>query len=107
MSHYSIHNIKKEEGMSFLKEVFPSGEADDLNFVLFSTSGVHGFYTTIEQAEKEIDENKDVSMVTFLLIKPRMVSVIYGNVIPKTMEDIVFLKKLRETSSKAMQTIGF
>ena len=52
-AHYSVlHNDKKNgKSMELLHELFPNGEANDLNFVLFSTSGVHGTYNTNEEAE--------------------------------------------------------
>lgn len=87
-------------GMEALRALFPEGKADDLNFVLFSTSGVHGTYCTIEAAEAEgLD-------VTFLVVQPRIVGVRYGNCEPKTPEDFAFLKRLRASSYEAVQSIG-
>lgn len=42
-----------------LRGMFPDAKADDMNFVLFSTSGVHGTYNTIEEAEKHLAPGKD------------------------------------------------
>jgi hypothetical protein len=113
MAKYAAHEISSFESMDTLKEVFPKGEANELNFVLFSTSGVHGHYGTIEDAEKtflnyNIDDNGDsyTPDVTFLIIHPRIVKMQYGNVEIKSKDDIVFLKKLRESSMKAIKKIG-
>jgi hypothetical protein len=108
--HYSI--MRREEGSSaieLLRELFPDGEANELNFCLFSTSGVHGLYNTIEEAEQSFtDEEEDsTNCVTFLVVHPRTVSLRYGNCYPETREDFQFLKKLRETSHKAVAGIGF
>lgn len=88
------------DGMAALRQLFPEGKADDLNFVLFSTSGVHGTYCTIEAAEAEgLD-------VTFLVVQPQFVGLRYGNCEPKTPEDFAFLKRLRASSHEAVQSIG-
>lgn len=114
--YYSINYIEKEKGMELLRDVFPTGKANQLNFVLFSTSGVHGLYTTLEEAEdllnngfkeEDIEDAKEcgetlTNDVTFIVIKPRIVQVIYGNVIIKTQGDLDFLKKLRKTSTEAV-----
>ena len=101
--YYSVHRLIGGRGtaMEALRELFPEGEANDLNFVLFSTSGVHGTYCTIEACEA--GDTKDV---TFLVIQPRIVALRYGNVEPKTPEDFAFLKKLRASSMKAVATSG-
>ena len=110
--------------------MFPNGKANELNFVLFSTSGVHGTYITIEDIEKgfkkygnepsflsdeDLDNpNADPSKVpddwsgtqlTICVVHPRIVGVGYGNIEVKP-EDISFLKKLRKTSWAAVQKIG-
>lgn len=99
-AHYNIFAVKEEEAMDLLRRFFPKGEANDLNFVLFSTSGVHGSYTTIEEARR------GKCAVTFVIVQPRLVCMRYGNVAPKTDDDWAFLKKLRASSWAAVQTIG-
>jgi len=89
--HYSIY--KAVYPMQLLKNVFPEGEANEMNFCLFSTSGVHGTYQTIEDEEKEPGVG-----VTFLIVQPRLVTMHYGEVYPKSSEDFEYLKKLRKSS---------
>ena len=101
MSYYSTNSIPLAKAMSTLREIFPEGEADENNFVIFSTSGVHGSYCTIEDCETR----EDVDTVTFLIIKPRIVQTNYGNCRPETPEDFEFLKKLRETSRAVMRKL--
>jgi len=118
--HYNTYAAKPGFGMRVLKDVFPGGEANDLNFVLFSTSGVHGTYTTIEQIEgglkrygsgDDIDDNEawpddwHGRELTFLIVQPRLVTMTYGEV-EVSLADIPYLKKLRETSWRAMVKIG-
>jgi hypothetical protein len=113
-AHYTIFRIKG--GIEALKTMFPKGKADDLNFVLFSTSGVHGSYTTIEEIEESIKKYGDTepegypddwcsTKLTVEIIQPRICCLRYGN-IEVTLEDIPFLKKLRKSSWKAVQKIG-
>ena len=112
-AHYSVMSlIDRKKGMQALKKMFTDAEADYLNFVLFSTSGVHGTCNLIEEAEKaingEFDENGEehTNHVTFLVVHPRLVSLRYGECVPETNEDIEFLKKLRDSSYKAVKNIG-
>ena len=88
-----------------IKSIFPDGECNRDNIILFSTSGVHGSYLTIEDAEKNTDQEDDGS-VTFLIIKPRVLVFQYGNVYPETPEDFAFLKKLRASAKEVIAEIG-
>ena len=93
-----------------------------MNFALFSTSGVHGTYTTIEQIESGIkkygerpafmdDEEAEVPddwhgiELTVTVYHPRIIGVGYG-VVNVTLTDIPFLKQLRASSWKILQQIG-
>lgn len=107
--YYALWRANDEAAAAeLLHGIFPEGEADDMNLVLFSTSGVHGSYVTIEDVEaswaKAGDERMD--SVTFLLVQPRIVSITYGNVRCNTPEDAAFLKRLRASSWRALATIG-
>jgi hypothetical protein len=109
-SHYTVWSLDRgADGLAALRETFPDGEANRFNFVLFSTSGVHGTYRTIEDAEEEIrlgiDEDERCG-VTFLVIHPRTVVTKYGNCQPRTAEDIAFLKTLRASSRRVLAEIG-
>ena len=106
------YNIFKDVSMHTLRNIFPKGEANEMNFVLFSTSGVHGTYRTIEDIEERLrgsgfDEyGEPVSTdLTTLVIHPRLVSMIYGEV-KVTLKDVPFLKKLRDSSKKVIMDIG-
>lgn len=110
-AHYNVYSAVTT-GMDGLRMMFTGGEADEMNFCLFSTSGVHGTYTTIEEVEAfvmrgERDEyNQGPDEVTFLIVQPRIVCTRYGNVAPKTAEDFEFLKKLRASSWGVVRKIG-
>lgn len=118
----SVSEAELELGMKALRECFPDGEANEFNLVLFSTSGVHGTYQTIEGAQEEVkasklaawrkqyeDEGNDIKYiggVTFVILHPRQVCVRYGNCYPRTDDDFAFLKKLRRSSKKVFAKIG-
>jgi len=97
--YYGVMQLRGD-GMAALRELFPDGKANDLNFCLFSTSGVHGSYCLIEAAEAEGCD------VTFLVVQPRIVGMRYGICRPSTPDDFAFLKALRESSHKAVCSIG-
>ena len=107
--HYSIFRLEHNGGMIALRGLFPDAKADELNLVLFSTSGVHGTYNTIEEAESVIkgtSEDGDFSEVTFVVVHPRLVTLRYGVCDPKNMNDIEFLKRLRKSSHDKFAGIG-
>jgi hypothetical protein len=97
---------KGQDGMEALRCIFPDGEADDMNFVFFSTGGVHGLPTSIEKYEGLCDIEQRAAGITFLIVNPRIAGLRYGNVYPVTELDFAFLKKLRASSHKTTQTIG-
>lgn len=108
-AHYSIlRNASGLDGMDALREFFPEGKADEMNAVLFSTSGVHGTYNTIENAEAYVKATSDdtYNEVTFLIVQPRIVALRYGVCNPETQDDIDFLKRLRASSHAALTKIG-
>ena len=125
-AHYNIFAVRQdgqrerpEVGMAGLRAMFPDGEANDMNFVLFSTSGVHGSYITIEDIEACIAKYGDEPefsdddypddycgrSLTFLIVQPRIVCMRYGNA-RVTAADIPYLKKLRASSIEAVGKIG-
>lgn len=120
-AHYNTFGLTREENAEpALRRMFPDGQANEMNFVLFSTSGVHGSYQTIEDIEScaakngwtdapedgSEDEARTASRwLTFLVVQPRTVTLRYGNV-RATAENVAWLKKLRETSWAAVAGIG-
>lgn len=118
-AHYNNYGCRDEQrnGMSALRQIFPSGKADEMNFCLFSTSGVHGMYTTIEEAEHaytlrligekdESGEEYGEPSVTFLIVHPRICCLRHGNCYPQNTEDFDYLKTLRASSWEAVKEIG-
>lgn len=100
-AHYGIAKIEPDDGMALLRSIFPNAEADQLNFVMFSTSGVHGSYLTLEEVGKSL-ATPEPETLTILIVRPRTVFMQYGS-IKVGKEDLPFLKKLRKSSRKAMQ----
>lgn len=120
-AHYNTYWLRDDSlGMEALRLLFPGGEADEFNLCLFSTSGVHGMYTTIEEIEASLTKygsgphpwsgddypNDYVTPnLTFLVIHPRIVCLRYGNA-DVTLDDVPFLKALRASSAVAFAKIG-
>lgn len=126
--HYTIRHLDREDGnpvdpelgMKNLKTLFPDPNKDitEENFVWFSTSGVHGCYSTIENIEESLKKYGDVlhhpeepqdwypPILTTTCVFPRLVSLQYG-VVRVRLPDIPYLKSLRSASRKAMQGIGY
>lgn len=96
---YEVVKLKPEDGMSDLRSIFPKGEADHMNLCLFSTSGTHGSYLTIEDVAASLDADEPARL-TVLVVQPRTVRMLYGE-IDIAREDVDFLIRLRE-STKAV-----
>lgn len=108
-AHYSImRKMANVGGMDALRAMFPDAGTDELNFVLFSTSGVHGTYNTIEEAERFLkgEDPDGIAEITFVIVHPRLVSMRYGTCSPENQDDIDYLKRLRESSYKSVLAIG-
>jgi len=125
-AHYNIYGADDDRAIEFLRHIFPAAVANEMNFVLFSTSGIHGSGCTIEDAERTLErvqrgEKPDDELtdeeweaerdsytvsVTFLLVQPRIVSMTCGNCHPKSMDDIEFMKRLRQSSWDVVREIG-
>jgi hypothetical protein len=111
-AHYSVMGKQRGiGGMTALRGMFPNAESDEMNLVLFSTSGVHGTYNTIEEAETVINgtakpEDERTTEITFLVVHPRLVALRYGTCNPKNQNDIDYLKKLRASSHAILAKIG-
>lgn len=116
-AHYNIFQITG--GIAALKDIFPEGEADDMNFALFSTSGVHGSYLTLDELARGIDKYGDEpefeddeepedyagDQLTVIIVQPRIVCLRYGNITVKK-DDLPYLRKLQATSWSAAAEIG-
>ncbi len=105
--HYSKPvEVAGGKGMEALRAMFPDAKADRMNFVLFSTSGVHGSYTSIEEDYQAwLNDEERYAGITFLIVHPRMVWMRYGTVIAASQEDFDFLRALHQSSRKAVEEI--
>jgi hypothetical protein len=73
-----------------------------MNFVMLSTSGVHGSYCSIDDVLGDDDDrDEDNKTITILIIQPRIVRMQYGNLHFKR-EDEPWLRALVESSIAAM-----
>ncbi|ASS55925.1 hypothetical protein [Rhizobium leguminosarum] len=97
---YGIDKLDKGTGVEDLRKMFPDAKTDPLNFCMFSTSGTHGSYTTIEEIEEALDKDGPQTL-TVLVVQPRTVRMLYGD-IWVTADDIEFLKALRASSKSSV-----
>jgi hypothetical protein len=100
---YEVVALKPEDGMAVLRNMFPSGSADERNFVLFSTSGIHGSYSSIEDVAASL-ETDEPERLTVLVIQPRTVRMLYG-AIDIAAADVPFLLNLRASSKAVIGTL--
>lgn len=113
-AHYSVMGLEYDKGatgMAGLRAMFPGADSiNEMNCVLFSTSGVHGTYITIEEVEGTLKgiapEDEQYRDVTFLIVHPRLVALRYGECRPESLDDIEYLKSLRAKSWLVLSEIG-
>jgi hypothetical protein len=108
--HYTVNGIADGgDMMPLLREFVP----DELNWIFLATSGIHGSYASLDSAEANLDMfesdtdayREDSCLdecdpmpavwsydITALIVKPRMVTTIYGNAILRSREDIALLR---------------
>lgn len=121
----TTYSLSNEQAWESIRGIFKKEEDfNRMNFVMFSTSGVHGTYGTLEDAQRRIDgkpcagcsaqsrcftnecqEDRNMD-ITFIIMQPRLVRTLFGNLTVQTQEEVDFLKWCRENSWKAMLTIG-
>lgn len=94
--------------MDDIRECFPDGKADDMNWLFLSTSGVHGSYKNLNDFEneayrKELEEEDIPFAITVLVIRPRTVVALYGEIEVKTKEEVEFLRRLVRTTIKHVE----
>lgn len=124
-AHYNIYSARKDPEASIvaLREWFhDDASVNGMNFILFSTSGVHGCYTTIEEIEASMalypdgppmltgdDDYPDdytPPEITFLIVQPRIVGMTYGLAKIRNADDVAWVKRMRDLSTKAVAGIG-
>lgn len=95
-AYYGVEKLDPVTGMEVMRTIFPTGEADEYNLCLFSTSGIHGSYCTIEEVADSLGTDEPLRL-TVLIFHPRTVFMYYGEIEIKA-EDVPFLQRIRETS---------
>jgi len=107
--HYTIYAHDEDHAMEDIKRVFPTGKANDMNWFIASTSGVHGTYETLDDIEEQLknpnieEYGEDyIPTLTFQIIMPRMVCVSYGNVQVKNQDDVDYLRGLISSTVNAI-----
>lgn len=100
MSHYTVNDAV--HSIDDLRAMFPTGQADEMNWCFLSTSGVHGSYTTLDDIERGPDEDGyEDNHVTVLVVAPRMVRCNYGHIEIRA-EDIPWLRRLVASTLEAV-----
>jgi hypothetical protein len=84
VSHYRNREVRTiDEFFNYLRhDPADDPSADEMNWVFLSTSGVHGSYATLDDVTSDpdyLDEDGTMS-ITVLIVRPRLVSMVYGTV---------------------------
>jgi hypothetical protein len=95
--------------MQEIYSMFPAGLTNERQWILLSTGGLHGSFTSIEDAEyilrgedpKKQPLSNGRTMITVLIVKPVSCTLLWGEV-QVNMDDLKFLRKLVRNS---LQTI--
>lgn len=98
-----MYKAEKLKSIEHLRELME--KVNELNFCLFSTSGIHGSYVKIEGLFIPNGEGGIIDEITVLVIRPRLVSMFYGTIKVQP-SDVEYLKELRQLSWDAVGRIG-
>lgn len=116
--HYSIMALGDEDGMAKLREIFDGDVDYTMNWLVCSTSGIHGSYETLDQMfskdrEMHLREedcadgcfdargNYVRDVITVLVVQPRIVRTWYGS-IWITRDDVAWLRDVVAKSLKGI-----
>ena len=99
-THYSVNRLEGTEDKKWetLHQIFSNGP-DHLNWIIASTSGVHGTYHNLNELEMDwsfITNNPNRNFeryITILVIHPRMVAMLYGEIYIRNLNDLKWLRK--------------
>jgi hypothetical protein len=94
LPHYKLYPISSVHDV---REIFPDGKADLMNWFFLSTSGVHGSYATLD----DLYTGDYGGSITMLVVQPRLVVVRYGEVEVEK-DDIPFLRGLVTSTIQAV-----
>ena len=102
--HYKVIALNS---MAELRRIFPKGKANEDNWLVCSTSGVHGTYTTLDEIEHHVPDPDDEddyqpTDVTVLVIQPNLCNLYYGEMYAVSPEDITFLRGVVASSINAI-----
>ena len=100
--HYTVQELTS---IQELRKFFPNGVANELNWILCSTGGIHGNDYSLDDAEyilrgedpKNLPLPNKKTYITVLYVLPRMCSIMYGE-IQVNLEDINYLRRLVRSS---------
>ncbi|MCY4584281.1 MAG: hypothetical protein OXE50_16025 [Chloroflexi bacterium] len=100
-NNYSTTEIldTNDKMWSTIKSIFPDNRADKMNWLLCSTSGIHGSYTTLDEIEKDPAFSEYPKFITILIIQPRRCHLFYtGELEIRDNKDITWLRNMIESS---------
>lgn len=118
--HYNCFKSKQDPcTVEALKYIWDDpSKVNNLNFILFGTSGIHGSYGSVKELRESFDKygiidgdgSEDFEYpegysdtITFVIIQPRLVTMRYGNVRITSNDDLVYLEALRDNSAEAVK----
>lgn len=97
--HYEIQRL---ETLEDLWGCFPDDKADEMNWLVLSTSGVHGSCATLDGLLEKWDDQEYVNAITVLVIQPRLVVLRYGELELHDHEGVERLRRIVTSSVSAI-----
>ena len=97
--HYEILRL---ETLEDLWECFPGDRADEMNWLVCSTSGVHGSYVTLDRLLERWDDEEGLRFITVLVIQPRLDVLRYGELELHSHEEVRRLRHIVTSSIAAI-----
>lgn len=98
------YKYEKLDSFKDVRDIFPKGKCNDLNWFFLGHGGVHGGYMTLPELERGTwEDGRPMEQLTAncLIVHPRLVVIRAGEV-GITREDLPFIRSLLESMKPVM-----
>ncbi len=109
-----MYEVIEIRSMQEIYSLFPNGIANERNWIVLSSGGVHGTFNTLDDAEyilrgEDLEEEplpNGRTLITVLITQPAACVLLWGE-IQVNMEDVQYLRKLvRSTLENIVDSQG-
>ena len=93
--------------MDIIRSVFGHELDYEMNWLILSTSGVHGTYTSLDNLESDPSQwdEDGYAMITAMIFQPRIIRVIFNGDLKITRDDIPYMREVCKKTLEGMNLV--